>query len=125
MKKTFLISIIGLFIVLSIGLYFLCTSMPEFKYPALEIANSIMLVLGLLAYTMINKPKGATTGAFVRGVTGVSFLRLMVSMVAILGYVMVNKEHIHKPTVFTLMGIYAMYTTIETVLLSKLAREQK
>ena len=125
MKKTFLISIIGLFIVLSIGLYFLCTSIPEFKYPALEIANSIMLVLGLLAYTMINKPKGATTGAFVRGVTGVSFLRLMVSMVAILGYVMVNKEHIHKPTVFTLMGIYAVYTAIETVLLSKLAREQK
>ena len=125
MKKTFLISIIGLFIVLSIGLYFLCTSIPEFKYPALEIANSIMLVLGLLAYTMINKPKGATTGAFVRGVTGVSFLRLMVSMVAILGYVMVNKEHIHKPTVFTLMGIYALYTAIETVLLSKLAREQK
>jgi Na+/H+ antiporter NhaA len=52
-----------------------------------------------------------------------SFLKLMVCMIAILVYVLLNRAHLHKASVFILFGIYALYTIVETWILSKLARE--
>jgi Ca2+/Na+ antiporter len=58
----------------------------------------------------------------VRGVYSASFLKLMVCMVSLLVYVMLNRATIHKPTVFVLFGIYAVYTIAETILLSRIVK---
>src|ERR1700760_1365350 len=104
MKNKFAIAILAVFVLLSAGLHILEHYKPAYEYAVLETGNVIMLILCLGAYMIVKKQTGKTPGAFVRGITGASFLKLMVCMVAVLVYVLINREHIHKPTVFVLMG---------------------
>jgi Ca2+/Na+ antiporter len=123
MRKKFIALTLVIFILLSglfVAMHFYA---PGYHIYALEAGNVIMALLSLYSYLMVQKTLGNNPQAFVRGVSGASFLKLMVCMVSILVYVLLNRSHIHKPTVFVMFGIYAVYTIMETVLLSKLVRE--
>ncbi|MCD6011507.1 MAG: hypothetical protein K0Q79_1369 [Flavipsychrobacter sp.] len=125
MRKKYLISILSVFVVLSIVFCAMrfYMNIPYDRFATLETGNTIMALLALTTYTMVMKQKEKSAQAFVRGVSGASFLKLMVCMISILVYILVNRAEVHKPTVFMLFGIYAVYTIIETWLLSKSARE--
>ena len=123
MKKQYIIVTLIIFIALSGAFYVLKLYMPTYHFIALETGNGIMAILSLSSYFIVKKQMDSRAQAFVRGVYSASFLKLMVCMVAILVYVLINRTHIHKESVFILFGIYAVYTVAETLLLSKLARE--
>lgn len=125
MKKTFTVTIVSIFVILSIVFFVLQQQLPSFRFAVLETGNAIMVVLSLSAFYMVNKQIGKPGGAFVRGVSGASFLKLMVCMVAILVYVAINRSTVHKPSIFILMAIYLVYSATETMLLSKMARTTK
>lgn len=125
MKQLFTISIVILFIALSIILFILYKADPAFSFPVLETGNAIMVALSFSSFMLINKQAGKNGSAFVRGVSGSSLLKLMVCMIAILVYVAINRSHIHKPSIFILMAIYAVYSATETILLSRMARTMK
>lgn len=124
MKRQFYIITAGIFIVLSAVFYWLKLNAPEYNFVTLEAGNAMMAILSVMSFFMVTKQADARPQAFVRGVSGASFFKLMVCMIAILVYVLLNRSHIHKATVFVLFGIYAAYTMTETVLLSKLVREK-
>ena len=123
MKTRFSITTLIIFTLLSAFFYALKTYAPDYNFVALESGNLLMAILSLSAYFIVMKQKEGRPQAFVRGVSGASFLKLMVCMIAILIYIVLNRAHIHKPTVFVLMAVYAVYTVIETLTLSKLVRE--
>ncbi len=122
MSKRYITSTIIIFIILSAVFFAIKMYRPDYNYMVLEAGNVVMAALSLLTYSIIRKPMSGRPEAFVRGVYSASFLKLIVCMMSILVYVLVNREHIHKPTVFVLLGIYAVYTTMETMLLSKLVK---
>jgi len=123
MKRQFIIVILVIFILLSIVFYVMRSYAPAYSYIALETGNMIMAALSLSSFFIVKKQIDNRPQAFVHGVYGASFLKLMVCMISILVYVLLNRSHIHKPSVFVLFGIYAVYTIAETLLLSKLAKE--
>jgi hypothetical protein len=125
MKRQFIIVTLVIFIVLSVVFYVLSIYAPQYHTTALEAGNLIMALLTFSSYLIMKKQMAISPAAFVRGVSGTSFLRLMVCMISILVYVLLNRTHIHKASVFVLFGIYAIYTTAETLLVSKLARDNK
>ena len=125
MKSKFIIPTMIIFILLSAIFFALQMYAPQYKFAVLESANVVMAFLSLVSYLMVQKQMGNNnTQAFVRGVSGASFLKLMVCMVSILVYVLINRSQIHKPSVFIMFCIYAVYTAAETILLSKLVREK-
>ena len=123
MKKTFTIIILVVFLLLTALFFAMRKFAPAYHFVALETANGIMAILSLSSFLIVKKQMDSRPEAFVRGVYSASFLKLMVCMIAILVYVLLNRTHIHKASVFVLFGIYSVYTVIETWLLSKLARE--
>ena len=125
MKKVFLASVISLFIVLAIVFYWLRTIAPQYDFAVLMSGNVIMVVLSLVTFFLVTKQMHSKPDAFVRGVYASSFLKLFVCMIAIVAYAMVKKPDIHKPSLFMLFGIYAVYSAVETWLLSRLARGTK
>jgi hypothetical protein len=125
MSKTFLATIIVVFILLSAIFYAMKVYAPAYRYIVLMTGNIIMASLSVVTYIMITRQIDNRPQAFVRGVSSASFLKLMVCMISILAYVLINKSNIHKPTVFVLLGIYAVYSVTETILLSKQARAMK
>src|SRR5689334_4710163 len=88
------------------GVYVLRQSDPAYDFMALIAADVIMLLLSLAAWTMLRKSVAQRPQAFVRGVYGATMLRLFVCMIGILAYALVNRAHLHKPTLFVMFGIY-------------------
>ena len=123
MKNKFIIVMLVMFVAISAILHFVEQNDHAYRFTVLESGNLIMAALCIGSLIIVMRQLGKAPAAFIRGVMGASFLKLMVCMIAVLVYVMLNRQHIHKPTVFILLGIYAVYAAVETVMLSKLARE--
>jgi len=128
MKKKFLLTIFIVFDILTVVFLLLAKSQPQYNFTVLMTGNVVMAALSVAAYFIVQKNVAERPQAFVRGVYSASFLKLMICMIAILTYVMLNREHRHepgfKPSLFILFGIYAVYTFAETILLSKMARQK-
>src|ERR1700761_9079512 len=122
MKGKFLMIIALLFIVISIIFYVLKQQVPGYQLGVLMAGNIIMAALSAGSYVMVTRQLKNSSAAFVRGVYSSSFLKLMICMIGIVIYVLLNRDHIHKPTVYLLFGLYAIYTVPETMTLSKQAR---
>ncbi len=123
MKRQFIIAMIIVVVVLDVSLRILKMRLPDYQVNALFVANYIMAGLSLSTYVLVNRQIDNRPQAFVRGVFSATFLKLMVCMVAVLAYALLNRSHIHMGTVFMMFGIYAVYSAVETILLSKAARE--
>lgn len=123
MKRSFIIAILSVFVVLS-GIFFALRSVaPEYNFVVMMWGNVIMAVLSVVSHYLVTKQMTSKPDAFVRGVYASSFLKLFVCMISIVIYAMVNKPDVHKPTLFVLFGIYAVYSGVETWLSSKIARQ--
>ncbi|HXS37743.1 MAG TPA: hypothetical protein VN721_13650 [Flavipsychrobacter sp.] len=125
MRKHFVTVIIILFLVLCSFFYALKIYAPAYKFGALIIGNAVMAILSISTYFIVKKQMGQRPEAFVRGVFSATLLKLMVCILAILLFVLVDRQHIHKPSIFMLFGIYAVYTIVEAWLLSRLAKQAK
>jgi hypothetical protein len=125
MKKQFIIIILVIFVVLAGIFYAMQVYAPQYHTTALHVGNVVMAMLSIISYYLVMGQIKSRPQAFIRGVYSSSFLKLMVCIIAIVTYAMVNKATLHKPTLFTLFGIYAVYSIIENWMLSRLAREVK
>ncbi len=125
MKNYFLLYIIICFFLLQATFYLLHQVQPVYNLRILTIGNSVMAGLSLLSFYIVKRQLSKRPEAFVRGVYGATFLKLMICMTAILVFVLLNRSNLHKPTLFILFGIYAVYTGVETWLLSQQARKTK
>lgn len=125
MKNTFFAIALFIFAALT-GLFFwMKSAMPEFNFNVLMTGNVIMLLLSVGTFFMVSKQIHVSSHAFFRGVYSSTFLKLFICIIGIVGYAMINKPNVHKPSLFVLLGIYFVYTAVETVVLSQLAKEKK
>ena len=110
-----------IFLVVAAVINLILGRQPGFDLPALYAADVLMLLLSLAAWAMLKTNVDSRPQAFVRGVYGATMLRLFVCLVGILSYALLKKP-VHKPTLFVMFGIYAVYTVVETMAFSRHAR---
>ncbi len=125
MRRNFVLVIAFIFLLLTAIFFVLKTSAPAYRFNVLMTGNAVMAVLSLLTFFIVQKTMNDKPEAFVRGVYGATFLKLLICIGSILFYALLNRQHIHKPSLFVLFGIYAVYTAAESWMLSKLARQAK
>lgn len=125
MKQSFVTTQLLIFTLLTAGFYFLNATLPEYSFLALEGANLIIFLLMMVGFMIVKKQMNQSGGAFVRGVSAATMLKMFVCMIAAAVYIKLNSKHLHKPTLFLMMGIYAIYLVSETLMLSKVAKERK
>ena len=125
MKKLFIATIAIIFIILSVVFYAVKLYAPAYSFSVLMIANALIAILSLSSFFIVKRQMAGRPQAFVRGVFGASYLKMFVCLVAMLTYIFLNSNRLHKPTVFVLLGIYAVYTIAETWMLSVFARKVK
>ena len=126
MKKYFILIVVILFATLCGGIYALKNADPGYDTNVLMTGNIVMAVLSAITYYLVTGQVSKNPAAFVRGVSASTFLKMLVCLGGILTYVVVKKgQGIHKPSLFMLLGIYAIYTITETWLLSRFVRNTK
>lgn len=125
MKKIYILSHLLVAIFLALAIYFIHEKFPLFDAKALWIGNIILLGLSLLSLKMIKTSEGKSAQGFVNGVYASSLLKIVICSISILLYVLLNKQGLHKPTVFTLLGMYFFYTMLDGSMLSNMNKRKK
>lgn len=124
MNKQISVTLITLFVLLTGGLFALHSVLPAYSFVVLEGGNALLFALSFMACFLVYRQQGKNGSAFVRGVTGATFLKLMVCLIAALVFIFTHKDNLHKPTIFVLFGLYLIYSASETMYLQKAARKQ-
>ncbi len=122
MNKALLIALFVVMLLVSGGAYLLCQVNPQFSFPVLMGANILMFIISLATFFIVQKTFTERPEAFVRGVMSGTMVKMFACVIAIIIYMALNKQHLYKPQLFVLMGIYAFYSVVETVLLSRTAK---
>lgn len=90
----------------------------------LIIGNVVLFLITFISSLVAVRGLNSTNPhAFVRGIYGSITLKLFACMIAALVYIAMYKKDLNKPALFTLMGLYLLYTFIEVSALTKLLKK--
>jgi hypothetical protein len=124
MKKMYLVLVAILWLTLTVLLFSMKSLLVGYDINALLGANIILAALSIISYFMIQqKMKQERAQAFVNGVYAASLMRLMICLGSIFSYAFSTRAHLHKPSVFAMMGFYVIYTLLETLVMSKIVKK--
>lgn len=120
--KRFIILLLILFVLIS-GVIYILSQGADFTFQVLMIGNVAILFLSFLSYYIASRTANSPNNAqFVRGVMGGTFLKFFLVIVCGVIYIVMNRENVKLTDILTLMLMYIIYTTAETVFLSRKAR---
>ncbi len=96
-----------------------------FDTNVLLIGNLLLCLITFISFYMQYKGmKAVTTAGFLRAVYGSFMIKLLLVAMMVFGYAFMYKENINKPSLFTCMFLYLVYTFIETRALLKLSKKK-
>ncbi len=95
-----------------------------FDTNVLLIGNFLLCAITFFSFYMLYKGmKASTTAGFLRSVYSSFIIKLLLVAFMVFGYAFMYKENINKPSLFTCMFLYLLYTFIETRALLKLSKK--
>jgi hypothetical protein len=122
-----LIPVMALFAFTSLLILIFKTFLIEsgFEISFILIANAILFLLTLFGFFIQSKTvSSSNVNAFIRGIYSSLLLKMFVIIAAIFIYIYITGGKVNKPSLFTSMLLYLIYTFIEVVQLMKLARKK-
>jgi len=125
-RKAFL-PIVLLFVVLN-GFFIVGRPMLE-RWGAdqeiLLIGNLLLFLITLMSFIIAERGlHDKNPHAFVRSAYSSIIIKLFICIIAAMIYIATYRKNLNKPALFTLMGLYLLYTFIEVSQLTKLLRKQ-
>lgn len=89
------------------------------------VGNVVIFCVTLISFLLAQKGlKSANPHAFVRSIYTSMMVKLFACIIAAFIYIATAKEGVNKPALFTLMGLYLVYTFIEVGILTNLLRQK-
>lgn len=115
----------GVFVALLGLIYALWSRTPaSYDLSVLIAGDALLAILSIVAYVMAdNALKSPNPNAFIRAKMGSTMLRIFICVAGIGTYAYLNsKAASTKPTIFLILGMYMVYTILESAVLSKKGR---
>jgi len=89
------------------------------------IGNLFLFLITLVSFFIAIKGlKSSNPHAFIRSVYGSITLKLFACMIAAFIYIASYGRELNKPALFTLMGLYLLYTFVEVGALTRLLKQR-
>ena len=96
-----------------------------FETTFLLIANAVLCILSLSGFFIQMKGlKSSNINAFIRSLYSSLLLKMVIIMIAVIAYIFITGGKVNKPSLFTSMGLYFLYTSIEVTQLMKIAHRK-
>jgi hypothetical protein len=96
-----------------------------FNIPFLLGANFLLFLLSFFVFLIQTRTvKSISIHAFIRGVYSSLLLKLFIIAGTILVYAIPFHGDVNLPSLFTAMGLYLVYTSIEVIQLMKIVRKK-
>lgn len=97
-----------------------------FDADMLIIGNGIIFLMTFISSKLLHgSMHAANSAAFLRGVYGSFLIKFFIVAITVLVYAFLNRSNVNKPGLFTLMGLYLVYTFIEISSLLKKTNKAK
>ncbi len=91
----------------------------------LIIGNLLLFIIFLLSFLVAQRGLRTTNPhAFLRSVYGSMMIKFFLCIIAAFIYIAICKKDLNKPALFTLMGLYLVYTFIEVATLTKMSKQK-
>jgi len=91
----------------------------------LLIANAMLCLLSLSGFFIQLKGlRSPNVNAFIRSIYSSLLFKMVIVMVAVIAYIFMTGGKVNKPSLFTSMGLYILYTSIEVTQLMKIAHRK-
>ena len=104
--------------------YFLSNGNEPFTRIVVMMGTGIVAIIMLVSYMIsVQNLLDSNPNKFVRGIMGGTFLKFMLSIVAVAVLLFSVREKLHKPDLFLLMGVYLLFSMVETAFLSIISRK--
>ncbi len=126
MPKKF-VPIILLFVLLTAIVFILKSFLKAngFSINFLLIGNLILFTISFSGFLFqVRGLRSANTNAFIRGVYSSLLIKMFVIIIAVFTYAFLTGGNVNKPSLFTCMGLYFLYTAVEVKQLMKIARKK-
>lgn len=124
MTRPFVISVIVAALLLAGLVFFLHSRNPAYDMTSLMIGNAILAGVSLTSFYIISQGmKTENPNAFVRAKLTGTMLKFFVCIAVLLIYIFVKEKIVHKPSLFLFLGMYVVYSAIEAVPLSRMAKK--
>lgn len=127
-NRPLLLPIIVFFVVLN-GLFIAGKSFMErhgFDQSVLIIGNLVLFGATLVSFFFAKRGLTSTNPqAFVRSVYLSIMVKLFICLIAAVVYIFMFRKNLNRPSLFTCMGLYLVYTLIEVSVLTKMLKEKK
>lgn len=121
----YLIAVVVVFLALCGMVYAFNASQPgSYDLNALLIGNGILAILSAVTYFMVTGAlKSDNPNAFIRAKMGSTMLRFFLCVVIFIGYAYAHGKAGIKPTVFMFLGMYVIYSILESAVLSRTGKK--
>lgn len=86
-----------------------------------------LLIFGLTFFSFVLAERGLQNKnphAFVRAVYSSVLLKLFIGIIAAFIYIAIEKKNLNKPGLFTVMGLYLVYTFLEVRVLTRMLKKK-
>jgi hypothetical protein len=95
-----------------------------FDIDILLIGNFFLFAITGFSFYMLHRGmKASTTAGFLRSVYGSFMVKLLLAAIVVFGYAFLYKGQINKPSLFTCMFLYLVYTFLEIRTLLKISKK--
>ena len=96
-----------------------------FNQDVLIVGNLIVFFATILSFIIAWRSANATNpNASVRSLYGSFMVKFFIIITAAFIYIMVERKNLNKPSLFTSMGLYLVYTFLEVSVLTKQLKEK-
>jgi amino acid transporter len=97
-----------------------------FNIDILIIGNIIVFLMTITSLLILRRGlRASSTPGFLRAVYGSFMIKFVLVLVTVFTYGYVNKGNLNKPSLFTMMFLYLIYTFIEIRAVLKLSKHGK
>jgi heme/copper-type cytochrome/quinol oxidase subunit 2 len=120
--------IYAIFIFLALGMGFLHQQILRWggDYLVLQLGNTLIFLVTFIAfYLHVKAVRHQNTSNFVTGVYGGMMVKMFVTLIAALIYIVSADGKVNKPALFGCMFFYFLYTVVETRLVTKMNNHAK
>lgn len=125
MQHKFGLIIVMVCLILSGLIYYVYTQNASYDMPSLIIGNISLALVSLLSFNIIKRGiRSGDANAFVRSKMTGTLLKFFICIAILMIYIFAHDRKVDKPTLFIFLGMYVVYSAIEAIPLSKMARKK-
>jgi hypothetical protein len=124
-RKSIPVIIVFILVDLIVWIFHSFLETKGFSLSFLLIGNLVLFLLGFAGfYIQLRALKADNFNAFLRGIYSSLILKLFVVIIGLSLYLLATHGSINKPSLFTTLGLYIVYTLLEVKQLLKTVRKK-